>query len=80
MGVHNVEMYPAIRKMLDMSEDEPFFIFRAQDKNSPAVLVVYETACRGSECEDVVMRRIAEARIEFNVWQHKHPDRVKTPD
>lgn len=80
MGVHNTEMYPAIRRLLGMPDDEPFFIFRAQDKNAPAVLVVYETACLGSECEAPIMNRIAEARVEFKQYQARYPSRVKVPD
>lgn len=80
MGVHNTDKYPAIRKMLGMPEGEPFFIFRAQDRNSPAVLVMYETACQGSGCNAEIMRRIAWARVEFAAWQAEHPASVKIPD
>jgi hypothetical protein len=80
MGVHDTSKYPAIRQMLGMHEDEPFFIFRAQDKNSPAILLLYETSCKASGCEPEIMRRIAVAREEFQVWQAAHAHVVKVPD
>lgn len=80
MGVHDTEMYPAIRKLLGMPEDEPFFIFRAQDKNSPSVLMAYEHACSGAGCGLEHMARIGEARKEFTKWQTKHSLKVKVPD
>jgi hypothetical protein len=31
MGVHDVDKYPEIKRLLGIPEDEPIFIFRAQD-------------------------------------------------
>jgi len=42
MGVHDYKEYPVIRGLLDIPEDEPIFILRAQDVLYPAVLAAYE--------------------------------------
>lgn len=80
MGVHDVDMYPAARRLLELPEDEPFFIFRAQDRNSPSVLLMYETSCMGSGCSDGFIAAIRISREEFLSWQAKYPGRVKVPD
>lgn len=41
MGVHDLSVYPEVKKLLGIPEDEPIFILRAQDKFSVAAVSDY---------------------------------------
>jgi hypothetical protein len=64
----------------DIGEDEPVFVFRAQDKLLPAVLAAYESLCAdaGSPQHHLDLIRSQEAVIRQ--WQRDHPSRTPNSD
>jgi hypothetical protein len=88
MGVHDVEKYPEINRLLSMPVDEPIFIFRSQDQLTPTVIEFYRTLYEliGYQLEIPFEQRqffgdelIASAR-NIQGWQVRNRDRVKFPD
>lgn len=57
-------------------DDEPVFMFRAQDVFSPIILSLYHQYCATDEHKTAVWNRIE----DFKRFQADNPDRVKTPD
>lgn len=57
-------------------DDEPVFIFRAQDRKALAALKHYRDDCEHPEQKAAIDKRIE----EFTAYQKAHPDRVKEPD
>jgi hypothetical protein len=71
------EVYAEIKTLLEIPEDEPIFILRAQDKRSPAVIVAYLHAI-GRDAAHI--QRVTYVLGLFRDWQHKYPGKVKEPD
>ena len=57
-------------------DDEPLFIFRAQDRNAVVALQAYKDTCTSPDHRFVVQRRID----DFMRFAAEHPDRMKEPD
>lgn len=56
----------------DIGEDEPIFVFRAQDKLLPYVLEMYYDLCETEECHVRHLEKIHESRVIIKEWQDKH--------
>ncbi len=57
-------------------DDEPLFIFRAQDRKALAVLVGYNMILDDLNQKAKVTKTIN----DFRRFQEEHPDRMKEPD
>jgi len=57
-------------------DDEPLFVFRAQDKKALAALVAYQKVCDFGK-----HRRLLDERIEaFRQFVKDNPEKMKDPD
>jgi hypothetical protein len=57
-------------------DDEPVFVFRAQDRKALQALRVYALSVEQPDHAAVVARRVA----DFEAFAMNHPDRMKEPD
>lgn len=87
MGVHNTEVYADVKMLLDIPEDEPIFIIRAQDVVAPDAIMDYAELARvrhgaTQEFYNLVAATHTELSVwrQFVGWQEEHPDKVKIPD
>lgn len=88
MSVHDVAFYPEIKRLLGIPEDEPIFIFRAQDTLMVDVVNDYRT--RYTRRATTMGTSIAEidrftADLDADIaaiskWQESNRDTVKIPD
>lgn len=80
MGVHDTDAYPHIKAWLDIPQDEPIFILRAQDDASVETLASYNeiASVKGAASEFSV--NVGNVGNEFAEWRAKNPDKCKTPD
>jgi hypothetical protein len=60
----------------DIGEDEPVFVFRAQDQVTPWLLVEYEDLCRRAGSPQRHLDGIAAAREQIVAWQADHHTQV----
>lgn len=81
MGVHNTEVYPQIKKLLEIPEDEPIFILRGQDK------AAWEAISHYADVTEIEYQTSAEFNgeiaivlEEFMTFKKENPDRMKVPD
>jgi hypothetical protein len=85
MGVHDKNMYPAIKELLGIPQDEPIFILRAQDQMSLGTIDYYRdryqvaSALRQQPQKDF-HNDLDDAYNEFDDFQSAHSSRVKMPD
>lgn len=86
MGVHDVEHYAAIRRILEIPAGEPIFIIRAQDRLSVSIIEEYR---RHYTQMMLIDHQIPEGRFtanldetisEFIDWQQRNSGYVKFPD
>jgi hypothetical protein len=84
MGVHKTEVYPTIKRLLEIPEDEPIFILRAQDKLSVPILETYAGAARDnihdSQLQWDMLIGLEIVVKDFERWQFENVDRMKVPD
>lgn len=89
MGVHNREVYPEIKRLLEIPEDEPIFIIRAQDKLAEQAVEEYgqlyrrEVGQGGAKMnadQRVFRDALDETSDEIWAWQENNRDKVKLPD
>lgn len=63
----------------EIPEDEPVFLFRAQDQLLPQVLDYYRDLCKEAGSPLHHLTGIAEAKMDVAQWQDRHPGDVKVP-
>lgn len=88
MGVHNVEVYPEIKKLLEMPGDEGLFIIRFKDMLGPAAVAAYRALYNVAAGVTTVDRQtqrhftdhLEAVEREALRYQVKYPSRVKFPD
>lgn len=88
MGVHDVQHYPEIKRLLGIPEDEPIFIFRAQDMLMGDVVDDYrrrytQRALTMGASTAEIDRFASELESDIyaiSAWQETHKDVVKVPD
>jgi hypothetical protein len=86
MGIHqSEEVYSKIKELLDIPEDEPIFIMRAQDQFSVPTLADYlNNVVNGTDNTHNTMGdwfdSMREKGNEFLTWQRTNEDKVKVPD
>jgi len=56
-------------------DDEPVFLFRANDHQACAALMAYSIMCGFSEQRDAVTQSV----IEFRKWAMENPDKMSEP-
>lgn len=88
MSVHrSKEVYSHIKQLLDIPDDEPIFILRAQDKFAIKLLQMYRNLVRDgvkpknrdSKFNDW-FENIGSIIVHFVHWQKNNRDKVKVPD
>ncbi len=84
MGVHQEpSVYTKIKDLLDIPDDEPIFIIRAQDKYSIDTLGEYIglviARSKGADLGDWV-GEVSSIGQTFVDWQKANIDKVKVPD
>lgn len=84
MGVHNLDAYPEIKKLLDIPADEPIFILRAQDGLAVGSIENYKRRYadigRTFPFDDNFHDSLNDVIGAFRDWQSAHPGSVKFPD
>jgi hypothetical protein len=79
MGVHTAN-YDAIRNELNITDDEPIFIIRAQDDASLATLADYMTNAKNNRASKHFLDDISEVIWRFGDWRVNNESKCKTPD
>jgi hypothetical protein len=80
VGVHDVDKYPEIKRLLGIPEDEPIFILRAQDNASLPTINAYWDVVTDMGVALDFAADLDDCRIEFENFRLAHPDSMKTPD
>lgn len=81
MGVHNHDVYPEVKRLLEIPEDEPIFILRAQDVATVSTIHAYAMYAKEAGVEDDAwLEHVRNDAAEFSKWQADNADRVKLPD
>lgn len=57
-------------------DDEPVFLFRAQDQLLPKVLMVYAEMCENAGSPPEHVSRIRQQELAVRTWQAKHHTQV----
>lgn len=63
----------------NIGEDEPVFVFRAQDMLTPLVLEYYEELCQHAKSPQHHLDGIAEARKQITAWQQSFHNFTQVP-
>lgn len=63
-----------------IGEDEPIFIFRAQDANSVPALEAYAEKCIEKGTSSAHLEAIGSSIDNFRRWQEENRDKVRLPD
>lgn len=84
-GVHALDKYNEVRKLLGIPADEPIFILRAQDKLSVPTISRYRTFADSIEKPEdrraeEWFASLDEHTQEFVAWQAENAKKVKLPD
>lgn len=89
MGVHDMDRYDEVKRLLGIPEDEPIFVLRAQDKYAAVAVEDYvhtvyvgERGVSGQASSDLRAWRDKgfDHANSFYEWQDVNPDKIKTPD
>ena len=80
MGVHDKDVYDEIRELLQIPEDEPIFILRAQDDCSPGTLSDYLANAKDNGTSEDFQKEIVDVIMDFAAWRHQNESSCKTPD
>jgi hypothetical protein len=81
MGVHNIEHYPEIRRLLEIPPGEPIFIIRAQDDIAVDILNVYTSLqMRPGGYDERWVQDLKDTVSVFENWQLDNPTKVKRAD
>lgn len=90
MGVHDTDVYPEVKELLGIPDEEPIFILRGKDKIASDALHLYFMFARyagasneflGSTPPEEVMPGTVDAAIRaFERFEDTYPDRMKVPD
>lgn len=80
-----LEAHPHVRAVMNIPEDEPIMVLRAQDKFAPAAAMSWQMQCVEPGTLTLVvseekMNSASDLIQRMCDWQREHPDRVKTPD
>jgi hypothetical protein len=79
VGVHNVEVYPEVKRLLGIPEDEPIFIIRAQDKLSLPTVMYYADEAFDA-CTDEFNEGMNQVEASFRGWQDENKNKVRVPN
>jgi len=63
-----------------LHEDEPIFVFRAQDILSVMVLSHYSKLLEDFQQDGDQLTSVIDAANDFRTWQKANPGKVKLPD
>jgi hypothetical protein len=80
MSVHDIGLYPAIKELLEIPEDEPIFILRAQDALAADSIFDYKKRVEANNVPSEFVRGVGQVIHDFDMWQRENPKRVKLPD
>lgn len=80
MGVHDTDVYPAVKQLLGIPEDEPIFILRAQDQCALEAIPVYAQLANDAGAPKQFLAGLGDVAFQFSDWRMKNRDKVKVPD
>jgi len=88
MGVHDTDVYPEVKRLLGIPEDEPIFILRGQDKLAAPTVQNYANRARAVEPTRERPQPFTSEWLEdkdrcvdeFTTFATANPDRMKLPD
>lgn len=80
MSVHSKEHYPKIKELLEIPEDEPIFILRAQDALALSALRKYEELAADMNRPYDFTDGVGDVEEDFMEWQRNNATVVKLPD
>lgn len=80
MSVHDLSVYPDIKDLLEIPQDEPIFILRAQDRSSVETLKFYTEEQVRPGNDPVFMDNLRQVKDEFEHWQIENSEKVKRAD
>lgn len=80
MGVHDTEKYATIKALLDIPEDEPIFILRAQDYTAVDAIDHYTKVNERPGNDASWLDQMRRVKDSFVDWAIKNSDKVKFPD
>lgn len=80
MGVHDKEVYKDVKLLLDIPEDEPIFIIRAQDVVAIPTLMDYSLSAESANVSVAFIGEMHKVVAEFEDWKKRHGDKMKVPD
>jgi hypothetical protein len=64
----------------NIGDDEPVFVFRAQDELLPEVLRYYHVLCKAAGSPEHHLKGIVEARDAIVQWQERHGKKTPSSD
>lgn len=80
MGVHNLDVYPEVKRLLGIPEDEEIFILRQQDKAAHPTLNDYAFNAEGVKASDEFVNAVYDTHERWLKWWKENPHRMKVPD
>lgn len=90
MGVHNLDVYPEVKRLFEMPEDEPIFVLRAQDRLYVPTISAYEALFMAA-LNATGVKALLDGHWEFadhldscadtgRRWAKRNPEKMKIPD
>jgi hypothetical protein len=73
-------MYSAIKRILEIPEDEPIFIIRGKDKLATESVDDYLALAAARGCNSTFLKDLESVVSDFERFQARNPDVVKLPD
>lgn len=64
----------------DIPDDEPVIVFRARDKETPALIHYYAGLCRNAGSPAFHVDLVTGTARKFREWQLANPGQVRIPD
>lgn len=80
MGVNDTDKYPVIKDLLEIPQDEPIFILRAQDNAAMLSVSEYGFAARQVGASKEFIKEVNDISMDFADWRHNNRDKCKIPD
>ena len=80
MGVHDVDKYPEVKRLLGIPEDEPIFIIRGKDESAMEAITAYTAIADRLGASNEFLQGMGGVSIQFAAWRTDNRHKVKIPD
>jgi len=81
MGVHkSKKRYAKVKKLLDIPEEEPIFILRAQDYLAFRTIDFYDREASNAGCDPSFLENLRQVKDVFNDFRVRYSELMKVPD